>query len=335
MNQNIKLEISVWAIIKVILIIVSVYLLFIIRDIIALFFIVLVFTAAFRPIINKWEKKVGRILSVLIFLTLILFAFVLVIYLIVPPVISQSRQLIENIPGILSKYSYIKEHVPSINESIDTVSKNIGGITNSFVSITTGIFGGVIAFFAVFVMMIYLLIDKNGISSFIKLFIAKNQEEAVMSLIRKISLKVGGWFRGQLILGIIIGLLDFIGLSIIGAPYALMLAVISAIFEIVPTIGPLIAGTLAVLITLGDSPVKALFVLALYIVVQQIENSFIVPKVMQKAVGLSPVIIILAILIGAKLLGIVGAILAVPIAASISVIIQEWPTIRETFKKNE
>ncbi|MCL5411029.1 MAG: AI-2E family transporter [Patescibacteria group bacterium] len=335
MNQSVKLDISIWSIVKVFLVGAIFYLLFLVRDIIALFFIVLVFAAAFRPIINRWERKIGRIFSVLALLVLIILAIVLVVYLIVPPVISQSRQLIQNIPDILDKYSFIRGHIPSINEGINTFTKNIGNITNSFVLITAGIFGGVIAFFAAIVMTIYLLLDKNGIPSFIRSVVSPNHQSAVMALVQKITQKVGNWFRGQMALGAIIGVLDLIGLLIIGVPYALTLAVVSAVMEIIPTIGPLVSGLIAILITLSVSPIKALFVLILYVIVQQIENSFIVPKVMQKAVGLSPVVIILAILTGAKLLGVVGAILAVPIAASISVVVQEWPTIREVYKNNE
>jgi predicted PurR-regulated permease PerM len=335
MNQEVRLEISFWTVAKVLLAGLVFYLLLMVKDIIALFFLVLVLTASFRPTINKWEKKIGRPLSVLSLVALIVLIIVLIVYLIVPPVISQTKQLIENMPDILNKYAFLKDHIPSLNEGINTLTKNIGNITNSFVSITAGIFGGVVAFFTAIIMTIYLLLDRNGIPLFVKSVVASDQQETVMNLARKISLKVGGWFRGQMILGVIIGVLDLIGLSIIGAPYALTLAVISAVLEIIPTIGPLIAGAIAVLVTLGSSPLQALFVFILYIVVQQIENSFIVPKVMQKAVGLSPVVIILAILTGAKLLGVVGAILAVPIIASISVVVQEWPTIKENFKKND
>ncbi len=335
MNQTVRVDIPFWSIAKVFFVGLIFYLLFMVRDIIALFFIVLVFTASFRPIVNRWEKKIGRPLSVLALVALVILAVAMVAYLVVPPVIIQTKQLIENIPDILNKYAFLKERVPSINEGISTLTKNFGNITNSFVSITAGIFGGVIAFFTAIVMIIYLLLDKNGIPLFVKSVVSPDQQDTVMNLAKKISYKVGSWFRGQMLLGGIIGVLDLIGLTIIGAPYALMLAVVSAVLEIIPTIGPLIAGTIAVLVTLGSSPLQALFVLILYIVVQQVENSFIVPKVMQKAVGLSPVIIILAILTGAKLLGVVGAILAVPIAASISVIVQEWPALRENLKKNE
>ncbi|MFA4995587.1 MAG: AI-2E family transporter [Patescibacteria group bacterium] len=335
MNQTVKLDIPFWSIAKIFLVGIVFYLLFLIKDIIGLFFLVLVLTAAFRPVVNRWEKKIGRPLSVVALIISIIFILVLVVYLVVPPVISQTKQLIDNIPDILNQHSFIKEYVPSLSDGIDTLTKNAGNITNGFVSITTGIFGGVVAFLTAIIMTIYLLLDKNGIHLFIKSTISPDQQEPVLSLMKKISEKVGRWFRGQMILGGIIGVLELIGLLIIGAPYALTLAIISAVMEIVPTIGPLIAGTIAVLVTLSVSPLKALLVFILYLVIQQAENSFIVPKVMQKAVGLSPVIIILAILTGAKLLGIVGAILAVPIAASLSVIVQEWPTVKETFKKNE
>jgi len=133
---------------------------------------------------------------------------------------------------------------------------------------------------------------------------------------------------------LIIFLIVYIGLTIIGIPYALVLAIIAGILEIVPTVGPIIAGAIAALVALTISPLAALLVIILFLAVQMLENTFIVPKVMQKAIGVSPVVIILAIIAGAKLLGVVGAIISIPIAASISVLIMEWPTISKIFAKN-
>jgi len=335
MNQTIKLDIPLWAIVKVFLVGITFYLLFLVKDIIGLLFIVLILTASFRPVVNKWSKKIGRIPAVLILIIAVVAILGTVIYLVVPPVVTQSKQLIENVPDFLSKYQFIRDRVPNLQEGLSTVSKNMGNITGGFVTATVGILGGVVAFFAAIVMTVYLLLAKDSLSLVIKSIVAPDRQEAVLILIRKISQKVGDWFRGQMLLGLIIGAMDLIGLSIIGAPYALTLAVLAAILEIVPTIGPLLSGTVAILVTLGSSPIKALFVALLYIVVQQLENSLIVPKLMQKVVGLSPVIIILAILTGAKLMGIVGAVIAVPVAASISVLIREWPIVRETFNKDE
>lgn len=333
MQEKIELKVSSWTIIKVILICLSFYLLFLIKDIIALFFVVLILTATLRPIVNRWETKIGRLPSVLTFLLIAVAIIALSIYIIIPPVVEQLKQLVIAFPDFVNHLTFLKPYSAQIKNGISSLSSNVGNITGSFVSITAGIFGGVISIITATVMTVYLLLDKKGIAEFIKTVIP-DQNEAIIGLARKVSRKVGDWFRGQMLLCAIIGVIDFIGLVIIGVPYALTLALISGIFEIIPTIGPMLSGAIAILIVIGVSPLKALLVLILYIVVQQLENSFIVPKIMQKAVGLSPVVIILAFLIAAKLMGVMGAILAVPIAASLSVLIKEWPLIKSTLSKN-
>ena len=149
---------------------------------------------------------------------------------------------------------------------------------------------------------------------------------------KKLATKMGGWLRGQGILMLVIGILDGIVLVVAGVPYALTLAIWGAVTEIIPYIGPPLGAIPAVIIAFVDSPIKGLIVLIAYIVIQQIEAQFLAPKVLGKAVGLSPIIIIFALLIGAKLGGIIGMLLSVPAAAALSVIIQEWPTIRSVTK---
>jgi predicted PurR-regulated permease PerM len=127
---------------------------------------------------------------------------------------------------------------------------------------------------------------------------------------------------------------DLIGLIIIGVPYALTLALISGLLDLIPTIGPIIAGVIAALVALSVSPIQAVFVIVMYIIVQQIENTLLVPNIMKKAVGLSPVVILMAVLVGAKLLGLIGALLAVPLAAVLSVLVMEWPLIKQAFRKS-
>ncbi len=131
------------------------------------------------------------------------------------------------------------------------------------------------------------------------------------------------WIRGQVFLSFIVGVLVYIGLLIIGVNYALILAIVTGFTEILPIIGPIFAGGLAVLVALSDSPVIALWVVLLYVLVQQFENHFLVPQIMKKAVGLSPVVIIVTLLVGAKLMGIWGILLAVPVGSAISVVFQE------------
>lgn len=332
MAEKVKLEISTLTILKVFLVMGAIYFLYMIKDIITLLFIVLILTASFRPVISSWEKKIKRLPAVILLLLIAIAIISIVIYLIIPPVVSQIKQLVADFPDYVSRYDFLKSYSSSVKESARSVLNNMGNLTGSALSIAGSVFGGFVSFVSGTIMIVYLLLDdKSG--HFLLNLVPANQHERVQILARKISGKVGDWFRGQLILCAIIGVMVWIGLMILGVPYALTLAVIAGILELIPTIGPIISGAIAALIALQVSPVVALLVVILFVFLHQLENSILVPKIMQKAVGLSPVVVILAVLIGAQILGITGAILAVPVAASIWVIIQEWPQIRETLGK--
>lgn len=330
MEQKVKIDIPMWVIIKIILALLLVYFLFLIKDILALFFIVLILVAALDPVISKWEKTLGRTLSVILLFILLLLSITVVIYLIVPPVISQMTNLIANLPDYFGRFSQLRDHVPAVGKYLSSFTQNLSSITGGFLSLTAGIFGGIFSILSALVISAYLLIDRHAFVRVISSILPPAEKDGFIAVLKKISLKLSSWLSGQITLGLIVAALDLIGLLIIGIPYALVLALIAGILEIIPTIGPIVAGAIATIIALAIDPWKGLFVLILFVLVQQLENNFIVPKLMQKAVGLSPVIIIFAILIGAKLLGIVGAILAVPMAATLSVVLIDWQTIKRT-----
>jgi predicted PurR-regulated permease PerM len=132
------------------------------------------------------------------------------------------------------------------------------------------------------------------------------------------------WLRGQVILGLIIFAVTLVGLSILKVNYALTLAVIAGLLEVLPIIGPIVAGGLAVLIALTQSPLLALIVMGFYLLVQQLENHILVPQVMKKSLGLNPIAVILAIIIGGKLLGFIGILISVPVTAAIGVLLEEF-----------
>ncbi|MEK7096655.1 MAG: AI-2E family transporter [Patescibacteria group bacterium] len=333
MEQKVRIDIPMWVILKVILALLLIYFLFVIKDILAVFFIVLILVAAFDPIVSKWEKSVGRTASVVLLFSLLLVIFSAVIYIIVPPVIEQMTNLIANVPDYFGRFTWVKSHIPDIEKNLSSVTSDISSLTGGFLSVTAGIFGGIFSFFTIIVISAYSLIDRHGFVQIISAVLPDDERDNFIVILKKISNKLSSWLSGQVILGVIVGVLDLIGLLIIGVPYALVLALISGLLEFVPTIGPIIAGVIATIIALVIDPWKGLLVLILYVAVQQLENNIIVPKLMQKAVGLSPVIIIFAILIGAKLLGVVGAILAVPMAATLSVVLTEWPTIKRTLSR--
>ncbi len=335
MDKIVKVDISARAIIKVIVIIGTLYLMYLIRDIIALFFIVLILVAAFSPVVDKWSKKITRAGAVIAVISIIILMLFVIIALIIPPLINQSIILIQNIPDFLAKFTWVRDHIPEIKQSLSSLSSQIGNFSSGIITITTNIFGGIVTLITAFVLFIYLLLDEKNLKSFILSLFSDDKKFMVADVVKKIATKAGNWFRGQIMLCSIIAIFDLICLYLLGIPYFLTLAVISGMLEFIPTIGPIIAGAIAVLVALSVSPIKALLVIVLYVVVQQLENTFIVPKIMQKAVGLSPVVIIFAILIGAKLFGIIGVILSVPIAASLMVIVQDWPLIKKIYENQE
>lgn len=335
MGEKIKLDISIGSIVKVIVALALIYLLFLLRDVILILFITVILIAAFYPIVNKWSKKIGKTWAVL---ALILFFVAITVgffYIVVPPMIEQLSQLINALPDYLKHFSLFKNYLPNFDSALSSVVSNLSGLTGGFISATTSFVGGVATFLTIIVLTAYFLIDEKVYSSFIETILPAKKNREVRGLFSKISKKVGDWLRGQIILGLVIGIITYIGLSIIGVKYALVLAVITGFLEIVPIIGPIISGTLATLIALTVSPVIALITALFYILIQQLENNIIVPKIMQKAIGLPASIIIIAVLIGGKLLGVVGALMAVPIASVVFVALQEWRTIKSIFTEHE
>jgi len=333
--ERVKLEISIWSVIKLLLILAAFYLVFLIKDIIALFAVVLILVTAFNPIVSRWEKKVGRVPAVLILVLIAIILITAFVYIVVPPLVSQTKQLLSTLPSLIDSVAIVRHYVPSINEGLSTIAKGLGNITSNIYAITAGVFGGVFTFFMAIILTVYLLLDKAALSKTAYSFIPEDKRLPVAQIVKKITAKIGDWFRGELILMGSIGILSYVGLLVIGVPFALTLALIAGLLEIVPTIGPVIAAILAIIVAFLDQPYKALLVLVFYIILQQLENNILVPKIMQKVIGISPVIIILAILIGAKLFGIIGAVLAVPLVGTLVVLIQEWPRIKEILANNE
>lgn len=323
-----KIDISSWSIIKIIIILAGAYFIYVIRDVIALFFIVMILVSAFSPTVNRWAKKISKPGALLALIAIFLAVISLVLVLVVPPLIEQTAQLAQNLPKYLSKISWIHDYIPQIKDSLSNLSGQVGNISGALLTFTTSIFGGVVSVIMAIVLFIYFLMDERGLKSFILSFIPEEKREMASQILHKVANKTGGWFKGQIYLALIIAVLNLAALSVIGVPYAMTLAVVSGIFEVIPTIGPILAGIMAALVALSISPVKALIVLIWYVVVQQLEGTLIVPKVMHKAVGLSPATIILAVLIGAKVYGIMGVVLSIPIAAVIVVMIQEWKSVK-------
>lgn len=337
MEQKIKFDISLSAILKVILTILLIWLLFVVKEIVVMLFIVLIIVAALTPSVDFLSKYIPRILAVIIMAVLILGLFVGVGFIIVPPLVTEIKLLAINLPILVSRavpfYYNIQSSIPNYQESLLNFSSQIGHLTSGIFTTTIGLFSGIFAFITILILAFYMLIEKSGTNYLYNLF-EESKREKIKDIISKIQEKMGQWLCGQFILMLTVGIFYGIVLSVLGVPYALVLALWGALTEIIPYLGPWLGLIPAVLIAFTVSPWAALFVVIAYFVIQQLESMILVPKIMGKAVGLSPVVVIIAMLAGAKLMGILGVVIAVPVAAVLSVIIQEWSEIRKLHERN-
>lgn len=334
-----KIEISTLTILKIIAILIGLWLLWKIFDVILILFVVIIITATLSPTVD-WlsEKKVPRILAVILIYILALATLGGVAYLIIPPFIEQIKELALNLPQILAKISpslsLIKEQyieqpsfVAILQKTLEALSDQLTQFSINIFSTAQGFFSGLIVTLAIFVLTFYLLLEKDSLKNLLESILPKEKKENTFAVLRQVRVKWGAWVRGRLLLSVIVGFIVYVGLAILQIPFALTLAILTGLLDFIPYIGPIIAGVLAVIIAFFISPWLGLAVLILYIVVQLFEFIVLVPKIMQKVVGLSPVTIIIALLIGAKLAGILGIILAIPAAAGIAVLFSEWKKI--------
>lgn len=319
-----KIDISHRTIIFVILFILALWIVYLIRDLLVILFFALILMSALSPVVKSFTRfKIPKSLSIAIIYVIIIAIVASLLVLIIPPFIEETRRLILTLPPYLNQ---ILEKA-AIDESV--LQSQLSGISRNAFEITLSVFDNFLTVIFFLVITFYLLLERENLENrSAALFVSR--EERVKKLIIQIEEKLGGWFRGQLFLSLAIGLLTYIGLLILGIPYALPLAVVAGILEVVPVIGPIISAIPSVLIALSISPILALGVAAMYFVIQQLENNLIVPQVMKRAVGLNPLVVILAIAIGSRLLGIAGALLAVPIAVVVQVIATEIIKERKT-----
>lgn len=191
-------------------------------------------------------------------------------------------------------------------------------------SVVSGIFGGLLLAFSVAVISFYLSLSRDGVERFIRAVFPAAYEETALKIYERSRRRIGMWFRSQIILSLLVGFMVFIVLSILGVKYAVLLGLLAAVFELVPYIGPILAGSASVLTALLSSPLTAFYTLIAFVVIQQIENHVLVPLIVGRGVGMHPVIVIVSLLIGAQVGGFLGILVAVPAAVVLQEVVEDW-----------
>jgi predicted PurR-regulated permease PerM len=309
-------------------IILLLWFLFQVRDILVTLFLAYIIMASMLPISEFLRRrKVPKVLSVFIpYFALVLFLFLL-IFPLVPFVASQIESLIQGFP------KYLDRSAATFGVSIDPkqlqgyLNGQLSAASSSAFEVTTRVFGGIFTIVTIFIVSLYLLLYHEQFKKFIAHMFHKQHHERVLKIVGLVNEKLGAWLQGQAILSLFIGLITWGALTLLGIPFALPLALLAAMLEVVPTLGPTLAAIPAVIVALTISPTMALVVAATYILIQMLENQILVPKIMERAVGLNPVIVIIGVSIGANLMGIVGALLAIPFISFCIVIykaVSQW-----------
>lgn len=312
-----------------------------IRDVVLLLYVSVLFAVGFSPVVRLIERQrllpVGtrrfpRWLAILVLYVVILSAIVSVGMMIVPPLVEQAQELwvqrvvmFERAQKVLHEYGILRGEYITFEQAVQRAPDAAGevNVVGTVFEAVRGVLGGIVGFLTILIVTFYLLIDSRNLQrTFLRLFPARERAR-VDTITRTITLKVSAWLAGQMFLGAIIGITTAIGLWLLGVPFFYVLAVIAGFGELIPVVGPILSAIPAVIVAGTVSVQKAILVILFFVVQQQFENHVLVPKVMSRQVGVSPVTVIVALLIGGRLLGVVGALLAVPTAAIVQVLFTE------------
>jgi len=331
-QEHITLRIPAITIAKVIFVGLMFVLAYILRDVLLVVVAAVVIASSIEPII-KWfrAQRIPRLLAVIIIYFSIAITFSAAFYLLFIPLLGELQQFLNESPDYLGLISTetaksigftttgpagdiigtipVKDIVDQANVVISTLSQSLFGTASTF-------FGGVLSFILIVVLSFYFSVQQDGILNFLKTISPSKHRKYIVDLWSRAENKIGLWLQGQLLLGVIVGVLTFLGLTLLGVKHAILLAFVAGLFEIIPLFGPILAGIPAVAIAYagGGLPI-AVIVVALFLIIQQFESQLIYPLVVKKVVGVPPIISILALVVGAQLAGFLGLLLSVPVAA--------------------
>jgi len=308
---------------------------YVLRDVVLTFIASVVIASSIEPFTDKLERKgVPRLLSVIgIYVSTAIFV-VAMFYFLAPPLVDDISNVISRAPEYIDSlqiwgasndsviggtiYNSLNTETGSMVQIVNNLKQSVAGIGSGALGFFSGAFGGFMSFILIIVLSFYFAVQKDGIDSFLRIVTPIKNEEYIINLWKRSQRKMGRWLQGQFILGLIVAVLVYLGLTIIGVKSAFLLAILAGFLEIIPLFGPIIASIPAIAIALIDGGLSSsLMVIGLYLIIQQFENHLIYPLVVKKVVGVPPLLVIVSLVVGAQLAGFLGILLAVPIIAAL------------------
>lgn len=328
MSDKTYIEITWVSLWRVFIFSVFALILYLASDILLVLAVAITFSSAFDPFVSFLErKKIYRIIGTLsVFLTAFLLLG-LAFYVLAPIFIYEFSQLAGGLDKISSEAIGLgipKNLLSKINLSAENIFKFISSQDLSFFDFAAGFIGNAVLTAVGVIITFYLTLQKNGVENFLKAVLPQRFEDIAIGIYNDVKKKIGRWLQAQIFLSLVIGIMVSLSLWFLGVKYSLALGFVAAILELFPYIGPIFAGTVAALAAFSESASLAFYTILTFIVIQQLESHLLIPTVMSKAVHLNPVIVIISMLIGSKLVGFLGLILAVPAAVLAQEIIENW-----------
>ncbi len=319
LGNNNKIEISHKTIFFIVGFIGSIWVILQIRDILLLLFVSFILMASLATVVDRLENLyLPRPLAILMVYIIVLSVVGTIGTILVPPLVTETIRLVSLLPTLVNPF------FPQNSFSLETVVQQVLPVGTGVVRFSVGIFSNFLSVITLLVITFYFLLERRNLKEYLANFLGESKGNKIYETISEIEVKLGAWVRGELALMSIIGLMTYLGLLLFNIEYALPLAIFAGILELVPIIGPIISAIPAVLVALAVSPSLALIMIVLYIVIQQLENNLIVPSIMRRALGIPPIITILALMVGGRLAGFGGALLSVPIVLVVQVILSKY-----------
>ncbi len=341
MTVDERVEVGTKILIRIVLTALIFWFLYMIRDVVLLSFLSVLTAAAMSPIILRLKRfGFSRTSAVILSYSVLFFSIVSLLALLVPVFLDEVRDFVAQWPHYIEHFtstlSLIENYLTPLGvefhkEFLFTdIEQSASQLFSGFFSTTVTFFSTMISIFGFFFLALYLSLEEKGIEKFFLLITPEHYHGYALSLAERMSGKVSQWLFGQLLLMVIIFGIYYVGLTLLGIPYALAIAFFGGIMEIIPYVGPIIAGVPAVLMGLFISPVMGFSVLAFYVIAHQLEGHVIAPQVLKRSIGLNPVVLIITVLIGAKLGGPLGILIAVPTIMMLSVFVEDLINKKET-----
>ena len=314
------------------------------REALMLIYVSALIAMGFSPLVRVIEqpratrrRRVPRWFAILLIYITIVGLLVLIGLMVIPPLVAQAESLWTKMPGAFNTFqAFLVRHnlmtrPVTLQEAVQSAPSGTGGNAVGTVLVAiSSVIGGVFGLVTILILSFYLLIEAHAMFEYIVRFVPAGRRSDVATAAREAVVKVSAWLRAQFVLAGVMGVFAAVGLWLMGVPYFYVIALIAAIGETIPIVGPVIGGVTAVAVAISVSPKLALTVGAYFLVLHQLEANVLVPKIMERRVGVSPVAVMVALLVGGALWGLVGAILAIPTTAILSVIIEELASDRDT-----